>query len=114
MSSCTNGETAIITWGSTFGPVIEAVEQTADWQDKVRLIGIRLLAPHRPAQFAKALEGVTQVLIVEQSQTNQFRDYLRAKYDLPGEVKAFSQPGPLQISPETLREQITGWNQHGS
>lgn len=107
------GETAIITWGSTFGPVIEAVEQLPDWQDKVRLIGIRLLAPHRPAHLAAALEGVTQVLIVEQSQTDQFRDYLRAKYDLPGEIRAFSQPGPLQISPETLREQITGLNQHG-
>jgi 2-oxoglutarate ferredoxin oxidoreductase subunit alpha len=108
-----HGESAIVTWGSTFGPVIEAVEQLPDWQDKVRLIGIRLLAPHRPAQLAAALEGVTQVLIVEQSQTDQFRDYLRAKYDLPGEIRAFSQPGPLQISPETLREQISGWNQHG-
>jgi 2-oxoglutarate ferredoxin oxidoreductase subunit alpha len=107
------GKTAIITWGSTFGPVIEAVEQIPDWQDKVRLIGIRLLAPHRPAHLATALDGVAQVLIVEQSQTDQFRDYLRAKYDLPGEIKSYSQPGPLQISPETLREQISGWNRHG-
>ena len=107
------GETAIITWGSTFGPVAEAVEQMPDWQKKFRLIGMRLLAPHRPAQLAAALEGVSQVVIVEQSQTHQFRDYLRAKYDLPGEVRSISQPGPLQVSPETLREQFTTWNQHG-
>jgi 2-oxoglutarate ferredoxin oxidoreductase subunit alpha len=107
------GETAVITWGSTFGPVIEAVEQIPGWQKKIRLIGIRLLAPHRPMQLAAALNGVSRVLVVEQSQTHQFRDYLRAKYDLPGELRSFSQPGPLQISPETLREQITGWNQHG-
>lgn len=107
------GNTAIITWGSTFGPVIEAVEQIPDWQDKVRLIGVRLLAPHRPEQLAAALEGVAQILIVEQSQTDQFRDYLRAKYDLPGKIRAFSQPGPLQVSPEQLREQISRLNLHG-
>ncbi len=107
------GETAIVTWGSTFGPVIEAVEKIPAWQQEIRVIGIRLLAPHRPAQLAAALDGVSRVLIVEQSQTGQFRDYLRAKYDLPGELRSYSQPGPLQISPETLREQITGWIQHG-
>jgi len=110
---CGTGETAIITWGSTFGPVAEALEQMPDWQEKFRLIGIRLLAPHRPAQLAAALEGVGQVVIVEQTQTHQFRDYLRAKYDLPGELRSISQAGPLQLSPETLREQFTTWNQHG-
>jgi 2-oxoglutarate ferredoxin oxidoreductase subunit alpha len=107
------GETAIITWGSTFGPVAEAAEQIPGWQKKFRVIGIRLLAPHRPAQMAAALEGVSQVLIVEQSQTHQFRDYLRSKYDLPGEPGSISQPGPLQLSPAYLQEQFAAGNRHG-
>jgi 2-oxoglutarate ferredoxin oxidoreductase subunit alpha len=105
-----HGETAIITWGSSYGPVSEAVERIPDWQQKARLIGIRLLAPHRPRQLAAALQGVKRILIVEQTQTHQFHDYLRAKYDLPGEIRSFSQPGPLQISPDTLYEQIAGWH----
>ncbi len=105
-----HGETAIITWGSVYGTVREAVEKMSDWQDKLRLIGIRLLAPHRPKDLAEALEGVKRILIVEQSHTGQFHDYLRAKYDLPGETRSLSQPGPLPISPQTLHDQITGWN----
>lgn len=105
-----HGETAIITWGSSFGPVVEAMEQIEDWKAKLRLIGIRLLAPARPVELAEALEGVTRILVVEQSQTNQFYEYLRAKYDLPGEVRVFAKPGPLQISPSTLHAQITEWH----
>lgn len=105
-----HGETAIITWGSVYGTVREAVEKISDWQDKLRLIGIRLLAPHRPKDLAAALQGVKRILIVEQSHTGQFHDYLRAKYDLPGETRSLSQPGPLPISPQTLHDQITGWN----
>ncbi len=105
-----HGETAIITWGSVYGTVREAVERMSDWQDKIRLIGIRLLAPHRPKELAAALQGVKQILVVEQSQTGQFHDYLRAKYDLPGEVRSLSEPGPLPISSHTLYDQIAGWN----
>ncbi len=105
-----HGETAIITWGSVYGTVREAVEKMSDWQDKLRLIGIRLLAPHRPKDLAAALQGVKRILIVEQSHTGQFHDYLRAKYDLPGETRSLSQPGPLPISPHTLYDQIAGWN----
>lgn len=105
-----HGETAIITWGSVYGTVREAVEKLGDWQDKLRLIGIRLLAPHRPKELAAALQGVKRILVVEQSQSGQFHDYLRAKYDLPGETRSLSKPGPLPISSHTLNEQITGWN----
>ena len=105
-----HGETAIITWGSVYGTVREAVEKMSDWQDKLRLIGIRLLAPHRPKDLAAALQGVKRILVVEQSHTGQFHDYLRAKYDLPGETRSLSEPGPLPISPHTLYDQIAGWN----
>ena len=105
-----HGEMAIITWGSTYGPVSQAVERLPDWKERVRLIGIRLLAPHRPTDLAAALEDVKRILIVEQSQTSQFHDYLRDKYDLPGELRSFSQPGPLQISAAALYDHILGWN----
>jgi 2-oxoglutarate ferredoxin oxidoreductase subunit alpha len=105
-----HGETAIITWGSVYGTVRETVEKMSDWQDKFRLIGIRLLAPHRPKDLAAALQGVKRILVVEQSHTGQFHDYLRAKYDLPGETRSLSEPGPLPISPHTLYDQIAGWN----
>ncbi len=81
-----------------------------NWQDKVRLIGIRLIAPHRPKELAAALQGAKRILVVEQSQSGQFYDYLRAKYDLPAETRSLSEPGPLPIAPATLYNRITEWN----
>ncbi len=105
-----DGSMAIISWGSTTGPIREALNQMPDWQTKVRLIAIRLLSPARPEHLAAALEGVDRVLVIEQSQTRQFHEYLRAKYDLPGEVKSFSQPGAVIIRPGTLRTEIESWS----
>jgi len=105
-----HGRTAIITWGSTHSVVREVITRDPDWQDKLRLIGIRLLAPHRPAAFAAALDGVERILVVEQSQTGQFHDYLRAKYDLPEKTRSMSEPGPLPISSAMLHNRITEWN----
>jgi 2-oxoglutarate ferredoxin oxidoreductase subunit alpha len=104
------GDAAIITWGSTTGPIREALARMTDWQSKIRLIAIRLLSPSRPEHLAAALEGVHRVLVIEQSQTGQFHDYLRAKYDLPGEVKTFCQSGAVTIRPGTILNEIAGWS----
>lgn len=104
------GDAAIITWGSTTGPIREALDQMTSWQSKIRLIAIRLLSPARPEHLAAALEGVRRVLVIEQSQTGQFHEYLRAKYDLPGEVKTFCQSGAVTIRPDTIVNEINGWS----
>jgi 2-oxoglutarate ferredoxin oxidoreductase subunit alpha len=105
-----HGELAILTWGSVHGVVREALSMTEDWQSRCRLIGIRLLAPARPAELAEALKGVRQILVVEQSHGGQFYDYLRASYDLPGDVRSLSQPGPLPISSAALDAHMTEWH----
>ncbi|MCK2128272.1 2-oxoglutarate synthase, partial [Thauera aromatica] len=61
------GDIAVITWGSTTGPVQEALERWRASGKKARMVSIRLLSPVRPAQLAAALEGVSRVLVVEQS-----------------------------------------------
>jgi len=100
------GETMIITWGSTCGPVREALSRLREQGEKIRLLAIRLLAPERPVQMAAALQGVKRILIVEQSHSRQFHRYLRAAYDLPGEVRVFSRPGPLPFRPNEIIEQL--------
>ena len=105
-----DGETAIITWGSTTGPIREALDRLPDWQSKIRLIAIRLLSPARPAHMTAALAGVHRALVIEQSQAGQFHDYLRAKYDLPGEVKTFCQSGAVAMRPDAVLNEINGWS----
>jgi 2-oxoglutarate ferredoxin oxidoreductase subunit alpha len=105
-----SGETAVITWGSTTGPVREALSRLREQGEDVRLIAMRLLAPERPVEMAAALEGVKRLLVVEQSHSRQFHRYLRAAYDLQAEVRVFNRPGPLPFRPNEIIEQLNTWD----
>jgi len=103
-------DTAVITWGSTTGPVREALSRLRERGKEIRLIAIRLLAPERPPEMAEALKGVKRLLVVEQSHSRQFHRYLRAAYDLPSETKIFNRPGPLPFRPGEIIEQLGVWD----
>lgn len=101
-----DGELAVITWGSSTGPVREALHRAEAEGIRARLISLRLLAPARPQALAEALQGVEQILIVEQSHDGQFHRYLRAHHDLPGTIRGFHHPGPLPIRPGEILRQL--------
>ncbi|MEO8137265.1 MAG: 2-oxoglutarate synthase, partial [Betaproteobacteria bacterium] len=104
-----DGDAAVITFGSSTAPVREALARAAQRGVFVRLIALRLLAPTRPLQLAAALDGVTQVLVVEQNHGAQLYRYLRAMYDLPGKPASFHRPGPLPLRPDALTDAILDW-----
>ncbi len=104
-----SGDTLVITWGSSCGPVREALSRLWASGRDVRLLAIRLLAPEQPKAMSAAFEGVKRVLVVEQSHSRQFYRYLRAAYDLPGEVRVFNQPGPLPFRPAQIIAQLADW-----
>ncbi len=100
------GEIAVITWGSSTGPVREAVARLNARGRKAKLISLRLLLPAQPAKLAAALKGVGKVLVVEQSHEAQFLKFVRAHYDLPGKVGSFNRPGPLPVRPHEIELQL--------
>jgi 2-oxoglutarate ferredoxin oxidoreductase subunit alpha len=104
-----DGELAIITWGSLTGAAREAISRAKLDGIDVSLIAPRLLSPVQPEAFAKALEGKSRVLIVEQTHGGQFYHYLRAHYDLPASVRVFNRPGPLPIKPGEIHRAILEW-----
>ena len=104
-----DGEAAVITFGSTTAAVREAVARAAKDGVRVRLFAIRLLAPAQPERLAAALEGVKQVLVIEQNHGAQLYRYLRSMYDLPGKPATFHRPGPLPLRPRELTEAIVHW-----
>ena len=72
------GDLAVITWGSLTGAVREAVGRAAArWVD-VRVIAPRLLSPVQPERLAAALDGVKRILVVEQTHSGQFHQYLQS------------------------------------
>ncbi|MGD0024089.1 MAG: 2-oxoacid:acceptor oxidoreductase family protein, partial [Xanthobacteraceae bacterium] len=103
-----NGEFAVITWGSLTGAAREAVRRVHD-RISVRLVAPRLLLPIQPERFAAALDGVKHILVVEQSHGGQFHRYLRAHYDLPGDVRVLNRPGPLPIRQSAIEQAIMEW-----
>ncbi len=104
-----SGETAVITWGSSTGPVKEALSRLHKQGKNIRLIALRLLSPERPLEMKAVLDGVKRLLVVEQSHSRQFHRYLRAAYDLNAEVKVFNRPGPLPFRPNEIIEQLANW-----
>ncbi len=101
------GDTALVTFGSCTGPAREALARNGNG---VRLVSLRLLAPAQPERLKKALEGVTRVLVLEQNHSGQFLKYLRAEYELPGEVRSLRRPGPLPFRPEEIRAALGQWS----
>ena len=104
------GELAVVTFGSCTGAAREALARAAADGIKARLVSLRLLSPSQPERLAAALAGAKRVLVVEQNHTGQLYRYLRAEYDLPGEVKSFRHPGPLPMRPAEIHQQITEWS----
>jgi 2-oxoglutarate/2-oxoacid ferredoxin oxidoreductase subunit alpha len=104
------GDTAVLTFGSCTGAAREAIARAAEDGRSVRLVSMRLLAPPQPERLASALAGVKRVLVVEQNHGAQFHRYLRADFDLPGEVRSFHRAGPLPIRPDEIYRQISQWS----
>ena len=104
------GDTAVVTFGSCTGAAREALARAAEAGRSVRLVSMRLLSPAQPERLAKALKGVRRVLVVEQNHGAQFHRYLRADFDLPGEVLSFHRAGPLPIRPDEIYRQISEWS----
>ena len=112
-SNCPDASPAdvtIVTWGSLTGAVREAMHTLAEEGITTTLVAMRLIAPFREPEFMAAMEGARRLLIVEQSHSGQFHDYLRAKCDLPGEVRQLNRPGPQLIRPGEICEKIRNWN----
>jgi 2-oxoglutarate ferredoxin oxidoreductase subunit alpha len=93
------GALAVLTWGSSSGPLREAIAAARTAGIEVKLIALRLISPAQPARLAAALQGVKRVLVIEQNHSGQFWRYLRAHYELPDDVVPIHCPGPLPIRP---------------
>jgi 2-oxoglutarate ferredoxin oxidoreductase subunit alpha len=104
-----DGEGAVITFGSSTAAVREAVARAAERGVDLRLVALRLIAPARPERLARALRGVTRVLVVEQNHCAQFYRYLRSAFDLPGKPASFHRPGPLPLRPGEVTAALLEW-----
>jgi len=100
----------ILTWGSLAGAAREAMHRLEREGIPSNLVAMRLIAPFPKQKLLSALSGSRRILIVEQTHSGQFHDYLRAKCDLPGEIRHFHRAGPKLIGPAEICTRIRDWN----
>jgi len=106
-----DGALVVMTFGSTTGPVREALRRLGDAASGIRLISLRLLAPLPGARLAEALTGARKMLVIEQNESGQLFHYLRGSLALPERTTSFCKPGGQQFNPGEIGKQLLAWSQ---
>jgi 2-oxoglutarate ferredoxin oxidoreductase subunit alpha len=91
----------ILCWGSSSGPVREAVEALNAGDLRVGAFIPRILAPLPASEMQTFIDACDQLLVVELSYSKQFYQYLRTQLDLPrGKTHVLARSGgkPLAVS----------------
>lgn len=86
----------VLTWGSTFGSVKEAVMELHHEGIAVDLLAIRLLMPLRVEAIKEWCED-KQVIVVEQSYSGQFYHYCLGQGAIGASSLSLAEAGPLML-----------------
>lgn len=102
-----DGETAILTFGSSIAPAREAARRLTEAGQSVRVIGLRVLAPLPQMELAAALSGVKRVIVLEQNLGAQLYHYLLGQKALPEGAESIARSGPLPFRPAEVSAHIS-------
>jgi 2-oxoglutarate ferredoxin oxidoreductase subunit alpha len=91
-----HGKLAVVGWGSTFGPIYQAVKATRDEGRDVSHIHLRYLNPF-PRNLGELLRRFDRVLVPEMN-SGQLVKLLRAEYLLPAESLAKVTGKPFRVT----------------
>ncbi|MGX7895525.1 2-oxoacid:acceptor oxidoreductase subunit alpha [Tsuneonella sp. HG222] len=92
----TTGELAVVGWGSTYGPIRQAVRRWAEKGRKVSHIHVRHIWP-LPQNLGELLAGFDRVLVPEMN-TGQFKTVLRDQLLIDCESLTKTSGQPFQIA----------------
>lgn len=97
-------ELGILCWGSSAGPVREAVERMNSRGAGVAAFVPRILAPFPLEALSAFLYPCTRTLIVETSFARQFHRYLRSLVDLPRDTRVLARSGGKALTAAEIIE----------
>jgi 2-oxoglutarate ferredoxin oxidoreductase subunit alpha len=90
------GELAVVGWGSTYGPIRQAVRRWREKGRKVSHIHVRHIWP-LPQNLGDLLKGFDRVLVPEMN-TGQFKTVLRDQFLVPADSLTKTSGQPFQIA----------------
>jgi 2-oxoglutarate ferredoxin oxidoreductase subunit alpha len=97
-----SGSAAIVTFGSSIGPAQEAARRLTEAGKPTRVVGLRVLSPLPRHALMTALEGATEIVVLEQNHGAQLFHHLRAQAAIPADAESFARPGPLPFRPAEI------------
>lgn len=97
-----DGDTAIVTFGSSIGPAREAAHRLQAAGMPMRVIGLRVLDPIPTEALKGALAGVSRIVVVEQNHGAQLYRHLVGRNALPSSAESIARMGPLPFRPAEL------------
>ena len=102
-----NADLGVICWGSSKGPVKEAVLRANGRGDRVAAFVPQLLYPFPYYEFQEFLKSVHEVIVVELSYSAQFYKYLRTFLDLPeGHTYVYKRSGGKNLTVGEVEDKI--------
>jgi 2-oxoglutarate ferredoxin oxidoreductase subunit alpha len=101
-----NAPLALISWGSTSGIVLEALELARETGLQVKALIPRLLYPVAEEVYRDFLSSVKRGLVVEQSHQGQLYRLIRMYVDVPKGLKSFAKSGSNPFSPIEIVERL--------
>jgi|AMFO01.1.fsa_nt_gi 2-oxoacid:acceptor oxidoreductase, alpha subunit len=102
-----NADVGILCWGSSKGPVKEAVLRANARGEKVAAFVPQVLYPFPKHEFEEFLKGVREFIVIELSYSAQFYKYLRTFLELPeGRTHIFKRSGGKNLTVHEVEEEI--------
>jgi 2-oxoglutarate/2-oxoacid ferredoxin oxidoreductase subunit alpha len=101
-----NAPLALVSWGSTSGIVLEALELALQSGLQVKALIPRLLFPVAEEVYRDFLASVKRGLVVEQSHQGQLYRLIRMYVDVPPGLKSFAKSGSNPFSPAEIVERL--------
>ena len=96
------GDVAILTFGSGIGPAQESARRLKAAGQGARVVSLRVLSPLPTAAIARALEGATRIVVMEQNHSAQLYHHLLAHKAVPPSAESIARPGPLPFRPAEI------------
>jgi 2-oxoglutarate ferredoxin oxidoreductase subunit alpha len=101
-----DAKVGVLAWGSSKGPVREAVEILNGRGHKVRALIPQVLFPLAVNKVQSWFEGLEHLLIVELSYSKQFLNLLKTQIDLPSGTTHYGRSGARPFAVSEMVEQI--------
>jgi 2-oxoglutarate ferredoxin oxidoreductase subunit alpha len=93
-----SGDIAIVSWGSTKGAILDALDRLAGEGAKIRFVQVRLMSPF-PSELVKSmLEGAKTIIDIEMNHSGQLGSLLRQHTGIEADYKVVKYNGrPISL-----------------